>query len=200
MTPVQIFLAHAALESGEGQAEAHEDCVQLMTLHSAKGLEFPLVFLVGMEEGLFPHQRSSDDIAQLEEERRLCYVGITRAREKLLLTHAESRRLHGQDLYPRPSRFLNELPAEFIEEVRLSSGISVPRFGGRTQTPTQNFSDKGDADGIGLRLGQRVRHASFGDGVVLRVEGQGAHMVVQVNFERAGTKRLLAVHANLSSV
>jgi DNA helicase-2/ATP-dependent DNA helicase PcrA len=193
MTPVQIFLAHAALESGEGQAEAHEDCVQLMTLHSAKGLEFPLVFLVGMEEGLFPHQRSSDDLEQLEEERRLCYVGITRAREKLILTHAESRRLHGQDLYRRPSRFLGELPAEFIEEVRLRSGISMPKFSGRVE-PSY---DSGDG---ALRLGQRVRHASFGDGVVLRVEGQGAHMVVQVNFERAGTKRLLAVHANLCAV
>jgi DNA helicase-2/ATP-dependent DNA helicase PcrA len=196
MTPVQVFLAHAALESGEGQAQAHEDCVQLMTLHSAKGLEFPLVFLVGMEEGLFPHQRSSDDLEQLEEERRLCYVGITRARERLVMTHAESRRLHGQDLYPRPSRFIRELPGELVSEVRMGraagGGVGVPRFDGGDRVA--------DEGGNGLRLGQRVRHASFGDGIVLNVEGQGAHMVVQVNFEHAGTKRLLAMHANLSAV
>jgi len=192
MTPVQAFLARAALESGEGQAEAHEDCVQLMTLHSAKGLEFPLVFMVGMEEGLFPHQRSTEDPAQLEEERRLCYVGITRARERLVMTHAESRRLHGTDLYPRPSRFIAELPSELLREVRLGGGISVPRYDGR----------RGAEEGGGalLRLGQRVRHASFGDGVVLNVEGQGPHMVVQVNFEAGGTKRLLAAQANLVSV
>ncbi|MCG3146471.1 MAG: DNA helicase II [Gammaproteobacteria bacterium] len=192
MTPVQAFLARAALESGEGQAEAHEDCVQLMTLHSAKGLEFPLVFMVGMEEGLFPHQRSSEEPAQLEEERRLCYVGITRARERLVMTHAESRRLHGTDLYPRPSRFISELPAELVSEVRMGGSIGVPRYDGRRGTE----EDRGAL----LRLGQRVRHASFGDGVVLNVEGQGAHMVVQVNFEASGTKRLLAAQANLVSV
>ncbi|MGQ0658968.1 MAG: DNA helicase II [Chromatiales bacterium] len=191
LTPIQAFLAHAALESGEGQAEAHEDSVQLMTLHSAKGLEFALVFLVGMEEGLFPHQRSSEDPSQLEEERRLCYVGITRAQERLVLTHAESRRLHGNDLYPRPSRFIAELPAELIEEVRLGGGISLPRYAPRSGVE----EDTGEY----LRLGQRVRHASFGEGVILNIEGQGQHMVVQVNFERAGTKRLLAMQANLTT-
>ncbi len=191
LTPMQAFLAHAALESGEGQADAHEDSVQLMTLHSAKGLEFPLVFLVGMEEGLFPHSRSSDDPAQLEEERRLCYVGITRARERVVLTHAESRRLHGNDLYPRPSRFLSELPGELIEEIRLSGAYSAPRY-----SPRGHIEEEA---GDHLRLGQRVRHASFGEGVVLNIEGQGPHMIVQVNFERAGTKRLLATQANLTA-
>jgi DNA helicase-2/ATP-dependent DNA helicase PcrA len=192
MTPVQAFLAHAALESGEGQAEAHEDSVQLMTLHSAKGLEFPLVFVVGMEEGLFPHQRSTEDPAQIEEERRLCYVGITRARERLVLTCAESRRLHGTDLYPRPSRFISELPAELINEVRMGGSVSVPRF-----DPRRGVEEPG---GSYLKLGQRVKHASFGEGVVLNLEGQGAHLVVQVNFERTGTKRLLAAQANLTTV
>ena len=192
MTPLSAFLAHAALEAGEGQAEAHEDCVQLMTLHSAKGLEFPLVFLVGMEEGLFPHQRSSDDPAQIEEERRLCYVGITRARERLTLTFAESRRLHGNDLYPRPSRFLQELPAKLISEVRLGGGVSQPLYGGAA-------SDTPRAEG-GLNLGQRVRHSTFGEGIVLHLEGSGAHARVQVNFERAGTKWLVAAYANLTAM
>ncbi|MGH8119250.1 MAG: DNA helicase II, partial [Gammaproteobacteria bacterium] len=119
LTPLHAFLAHAALEAGETQAGAWTDCVHLMTLHSAKGLEFQNVFLVGMEEGLFPHQRSSGDLAELEEERRLCYVGITRAQNSLTLTHAQHRRLHGNDFYPQPSRFIRELPPESINSVRL---------------------------------------------------------------------------------
>jgi DNA helicase-2/ATP-dependent DNA helicase PcrA len=189
MTPLAAFLAHAALEAGEGQAEAHEDGVQLMTLHSAKGLEFPLVFLAGLEEGLFPHQRSSDDPAQLEEERRLCYVGITRARERLFLTCAESRRLHGSDFYPRPSRFLQEVPGDLIEEVRLGGSVSIPR----------RHPDQESATDEGLRLGQRVRHATFGEGVVLNLEGYGQHARVQVNFERAGAKWLMAALAHLTA-
>ena len=105
---LSAFLAHAALEAGEGEADPWEDCVQLMSLHSAKGLEFPLVFLTGLEEGLFPHQRATEEDGRLEEERRLCYVGMTRAREQLVLSHAEVRRLHGQEHYPSPSRFLGK--------------------------------------------------------------------------------------------
>ena len=112
------FLAHAALESGEGQAEEWEDCVQMMTLHTAKGLEFPLVFLSGMEDGLFPHQRSIDDLDGLEEERRLCYVGITRAMKQLYITYAEQRRLHGMDSFGTPSRFIAETARGLVEEVR----------------------------------------------------------------------------------
>ncbi len=186
MTPLAAFLAHAALEAGEGQAGEYEDCVQLMTLHSAKGLEFPLVFMAGMEEGLFPHQRSSEDPNQIEEERRLCYVGITRARERVILTCAESRRLHGSDYYPRPSRFLNELPAELLQEVRMSGQLHTPR--------SPSLRDEGS--GV-LRLGGRVAHATFGEGVILNFEGQGAHARVQVNFDRAGTKWLMAAYANL---
>src|SRR5690606_29926256 len=117
MPRLDAFLAHAALEAGEGQADAWEDCVQLMTMHSAKGLEFPLVFLCGMEDGLFPHQRSITDPGGLEEERRLCYVGITRAKRQLYVTCAEQRRLHGMDSYSQRSRFVAEIPEELLEEI-----------------------------------------------------------------------------------
>jgi DNA helicase-2/ATP-dependent DNA helicase PcrA len=188
LTPLNAFLAHAALEAGEGQAEAWEDCVQMMTLHSAKGLEFPIVFICGMEDGLFPHQRSINDLAGLEEERRLCYVGTTRAMRELILTYAEQRRLHGIDTYGQVSRFVNEMPSELIEEVRPRIQISRPvRFQGLDMS----------ADVPGMRLGQRVRHGKFGEGVVLNLEGQGAHARVQVNFELQGTKWLMVGYANL---
>jgi DNA helicase-2/ATP-dependent DNA helicase PcrA len=186
------FLAHASLEAGEGQADAWEDCVQLMTLHSAKGLEFPLVFICGMEDGLFPHQRSIGDINGLEEERRLCYVGTTRAMQTLYLTYAEQRRLHGVDSYGIPSRFLSELPQELIEEVRPQVMVSRPLQAGR-------FRSADPAPG-GIRLGQRVLHAKFGEGVVLNYEGQGSHARVQVNFEQAGTKWLVMAYASLEAI
>jgi len=186
------FLAHAALEAGETQGEAWEDCVQLMTLHSAKGLEFPLVFLVGLEDGLFPSQRSLDEPGRLEEERRLAYVGITRARETLILSYAETRRLHGVETYNRPSRFLHELPRELLNEVRPRVQVSRPAYAGR-------FVDDG-GDALPLKLGQHVRHATFGDGVVIDAEGSGAHARVQVNFERAGAKWLVVAYANLTAV
>ncbi len=184
------FLAHAALEAGEAQGEAWEDCVQLMTLHSAKGLEFPLVFLVGLEDGLFPSQKSLDDPGRLEEERRLAYVGITRARETLYLSYAESRRLHGSETYNRPSRFLHELPRDLLHEVRPRVQVSRPLS-----------SNHYAADALAtqpLKLGQRVRHASFGEGVVVDAEGSGGHARVQVNFESAGEKWLVLAYANLS--
>ena len=184
------FLTHAALESGEGQADANQDSVQLMTLHSAKGLEFPLVFLVGVEEGLFPHQRSSEDAAQLEEERRLCYVGITRAMKKLVITHAESRRLHGSDYYPQPSRFIREIPGDLIDEVRLGGRVSAARY---------DTSHHGDNE-LGFQLGQRVSHRIFGEGVILHLEGHGEHSRVQVNFENEGVKWLVAAYAGLEAV
>src|SRR5689334_13756592 len=162
MPPLQAFLAHAVLESGEGQAEAWEDCVQMMTLHTAKGLEFPLVFLSGMEDGLFPHQRSLNDLDGLEEERRLCYVGMTRAMKQLCLTYAEQRRLHGVDSYGQPSRFMQEVPEKLVEEIRprvqVSRPVTVSRF--RQEEPSSN----------GVRLGARVRHRKFGEGVILNVE------------------------------
>ncbi|MGB5345458.1 MAG: DNA helicase II [Woeseia sp.] len=199
MSELDAFLAHAALESGEGQADAWEDCVQLMTLHSAKGLEFPMVVMCGMEDGLFPHQRSLNDVQGLEEERRLCYVGITRARQVLYLTYAEQRRLHGMDSYAQQSRFIAELPDELVEEIRPKVQVSRPalRQHGRQQGRDRASLRAGSAADIGVRLGQRVRHGKFGDGVILNCEGHGAHARVEVNFETAGTKWLVLSYANL---
>jgi DNA helicase II / ATP-dependent DNA helicase PcrA len=193
LPPLEAFLAHAALESGEGQAEAWEDCIQMMTLHTAKGLEFPVVFLCGMEDGLFPHQRSLNDLDGIEEERRLCYVGTTRAMQQLYLTYAEQRRMHGQDSYCQASRFIQEIPEELVEEVRPRVNISRPVAVGRfkpAEEPAPN----------GMKLGSRVRHQKFGEGVVLNFEGQGAHAQVQVKFERQGTKWLMVQYANLEAV
>ncbi|MBS0194758.1 MAG: DNA helicase II [Proteobacteria bacterium] len=188
------FLAYAALEAGEGQAQAGEDAVQMMTLHSAKGLEFPLVFLAGMEEGLFPSARSLEDAGRLAEERRLAYVGITRAQRKLITCYAEVRRLHGQDHYGQPSRFLREIPPALLHEVRPKIQVSRPVCGGAPAT------QRNEPIVPGIRLGQRVRHASFGLGVVMDTEGSGAHARVQVNFEDAGSKWLVAAYANLQTV
>jgi DNA helicase-2/ATP-dependent DNA helicase PcrA len=192
MSPMAAFLSHAALEAGEGQADAWEDCVQMMTMHSAKGLEFPMVFICGMEDGLFPHQRSINDLHGLEEERRLCYVGTTRAMQVLYLTYAEQRRLHGVDTFGIPSRFLHEFPQELIEEVRPQVKVARPMQAGR-------FASR-EAAPSGVRLGQRVRHSKFGDGVILNYEGQGTHARVQVNFEQAGTKWLVMAYANLQAL
>jgi len=189
MSELVAFLAYAALEAGEGQAQDGEDGVQLMTLHSAKGLEFPLVFLVGLEEGLFPSNRSSEESGRLEEERRLAYVGLTRARQKLTLSYAESRRLHGMEMIGMPSRFLREIPAALLHEVRPKVNVSRPGF-----SPRYEESPAAGA----LRLGQRVHHASFGNGIVMDSEGSGAHARVQVNFEDAGPKWLVLAYANLA--
>ncbi|MED5406441.1 MAG: DNA helicase II [Pseudomonadota bacterium] len=192
--PLSDFLSHAALEAGEGQAEEWEDCVQLMSLHSAKGLEFPLVFLCGLEEGLFPHQRSIEEPGQLEEERRLCYVGMTRAMEQLFLTWAEVRRLHGRENYTRPSRFIREIPAELVDEVRSSS---VHHGGAASIAKTPDRSTTPEPTTGGVTLGGRVRHAKFGQGTVVTVEGQGEHARVQVHFETAGSKWLVLAYASL---
>jgi DNA helicase II / ATP-dependent DNA helicase PcrA len=193
LSPLESFLAHAVLESGEGQADPYDDCVQMMTLHSAKGLEFPVVFLAGMEDGLFPHQRSVADLAGLEEERRLCYVGATRAMRHLYITYAEQRRLYGVDAYGQPSRFISELPPELIEEIRPRLQVSRPLFVKRSSTLDESPA-------AGMRMGSRVRHSKFGDGVVLNFEGNGPHARIQVNFERQGTKWLMLSYANLEVV
>jgi DNA helicase II / ATP-dependent DNA helicase PcrA len=192
MSPLDAFLSHAALEAGEGQAEAWEDCVQLMTLHSVKGLEFPLVFLVGLEEGLFPHQRSSEDPGRMEEERRLCYVGITRARERLVISRAEVRRLYGKETYNQLSRFIREIPAEFVEEIRPKAQFSRPTYDASERIGRYSAEEE-----TGLRIGQRVSHAKFGAGIVLQLEGQGPECRVQVHFESEGSKWLIATLANL---
>ncbi len=196
LPPLASFLSHAALEAGEGQGDQWEDCVQLMTLHSAKGLEFPLVFLTGLEDGLFPHQRSLTDPEGLEEERRLCYVGATRAMRTLYLTYAESRRLHGQDTYGVPSRFIREIPAELVEEIRPAMHVSRPVY----RPAGAHHRDALVDDDAALRLGQRVRHTRFGEGVVLNLEGSGQHARVQVNFEDVGTKWLVMAYAKLEPV
>jgi len=190
---LDMFLAHAALESGDSQADDFDDCVQLMTIHSAKGLEFKLVFLVGMEEGLFPSQQSVDDVARLEEERRLCYVGMTRAMQQLYLTYAESRRLYGRESYPRPSRFLREIPAEFIQEVRMRATISRPVTAVKPKAASLQTAGS-------YKLGQGVSHVKFGEGVVLQLEGSGAQERVQINFKQVGVKWLMLAYANLEVV
>jgi len=190
---LDMFLAHAALESGDSQADDFDDCVQLMTIHSAKGLEFKLVFLVGMEEGLFPSQQSVDDVARLEEERRLCYVGMTRAMQQLYLTYAESRRLYGRESYPRPSRFLREIPAEFIQEVRMRATISRPVTAVKPKAISLQTAGS-------YMLGQDVSHAKFGEGVILQLEGTGAQERVQINFKQVGVKWLMVAYANLEVV
>ena len=192
--PLQAFLAHAVLESGEGQADAWEDCVQMMTLHTAKGLEFPAVFLCGMEDGLFPHQRSLNDLDGLEEERRLCYVGVTRAMQQLYITYAEQRRLHGIDSYSMPSRFVKEIPEGLVEEVRPRVQVMRPVAAARFRAPAES------AGSPGVRLGARVRHGKFGEGVILNLEGNGPHARVQVSFEQQGTKWLMVQYANLEPV
>jgi DNA helicase-2/ATP-dependent DNA helicase PcrA len=187
LSPLQQFLDNAALDAGDAQADEHEDSVQLMTLHSAKGLEFPLVFLAGMEENLFPHRMSVEEPGRLEEERRLCYVGITRAMQKLVITYAESRRLHGSETFNAPSRFIREIPAELLQEVRLHTSIARP-VSSITQTRVPD---------TGLSLGQQVYHQIFGEGVVLNFEGRGASARVQVNFDTDGSKWLVLQYANL---
>jgi DNA helicase-2/ATP-dependent DNA helicase PcrA len=184
LPPLEAFLSHAVLESGEGQAEAWEDCIQMMTLHTAKGLEFPIVFMSGLEDGLFPHQRSLNDPEGLEEERRLCYVGATRAMKQLFLTYAEQRRLHGMDSYGTPSRFIAEIPEDLVEEIRPRIQISRPVAAGRFKAPVEELAP-------GVRLGARVRHKKFGEGVILKVEGHGPQANIQVNFASLGVKIMM---------
>jgi DNA helicase II / ATP-dependent DNA helicase PcrA len=190
------FLAHVALEAGEHQANTSEKCVQLMTLHSAKGLEFPQVFLCGMEEGLFPHHMAHEEPGRLEEERRLCYVGMTRAMQKLYLSYAEIRRLHGMENQHRPSRFIAEIPKEFIHEIRLKTQLVRPTqlknikpIASQKETP-KNAS--------GLSLGQHVVHPTFGEGIIVDIEGQGGHTRLQVKFNQVGSKWLIASFAKLA--
>ncbi len=198
---LSLFLANAALEAGEGQAEEWEDCVQLMSLHSAKGLEFPLVFLCGMEEGLFPHQRSLEEPGRLEEERRLCYVGMTRAMQRLTICYAEIRRLYGREHYARPSRFLGEIPQGHIEEIRsarMTRPLSRPLVRPAVRPATKAAGP--DPGFNGLQPGRRVRHKKFGEGMVINLEGRGEHARIQVNFHDAGSKWLVCAYANLEPV
>ncbi|MEE8482697.1 MAG: 3'-5' exonuclease, partial [Acidiferrobacterales bacterium] len=161
-----------------------------------KGLEFPLVFLTGMEEGLFPHSRSLAEPGRLEEERRLCYVGMTRAMERLVICHAEVRRLYGRENYATPSRFLGEVPTELLHQVRSTSGAS--NAASAWQDVALAVGD--DNNETGFQLGQRITHAKFGEGVVVQYEGHGQHARVQVNFSQSGSKWLVVAYANLQSL
>jgi DNA helicase-2/ATP-dependent DNA helicase PcrA len=196
---LDAFLSHAALESGDMQADEFDDCVQLMTLHTAKGLEFKLVFMVGMEEGLFPAQQSIDNAGRLEEERRLCYVGITRAMQQLVVTYADSRKLYGRETYPRKSRFLREIPAHCIKEIRTLNSrpaaspapvAVIKKTANRSQLDIEHRYQKG----------QRVRHEKFGDGVVVDFAGQGDKESIQIQFKTAGMKWLVLAYVSLEAL
>lgn len=190
---INAFLAHASLEAGEMQADEHERSVHLMTLHAAKGLEFPIVFLVGMEEGVFPGRKSIEQPERLEEERRLCYVGMTRAMRKLTLSHAEVRRLYGREEYHRPSRFLNELPEQLINVLRVNARFQTSNYSNQRTGANASIAEEG-----AIPIGKTVQHAKFGQGVVLAIEGSGAHMRVQVKFVEHGVKWLVMAYANLT--
>ena len=195
MPLLDAFLSHAALEAGEGQADEFDDAVQLMTLHSAKGLEFPLVFMAGVEEGMFPSQQSVSEIDRLEEERRLCYVGITRAMEKLYISHAEMRRLYGQEKMHSPSRFIKELPEACIEEIRVNTTVTRPQSNQHSRFSQHTYRES--IESTGFNLGQRVNHNAFGEGTILAFEGSN---IVHIQFDDVGTKQLLLNLANLEAI
>jgi len=204
---LSAFVDHVALEAGEMQADRDSDAVQLMTIHASKGLEFPVVYLTGLEEGLFPSQMSLAEPGRIEEERRLCYVGITRAERRLILTYAESRRIYGEERRTRRSRFLKEIPTQCLEEVRMGSFTHKTTFNSSSDSRTSTSltaagmsAAKQEADSSELRVGHQVRHASFGEGVIINAEGRGAKQRVQVNFTRAGSKWLMASIAKLEPI
>lgn len=197
MSPLAEFLSHAALEAGEEQADEHQDAVQLMTLHSAKGLEFPMVFMVGVEEGLFPSQQSMGEPGRLAEERRLCYVGMTRAKQQLIITHAESRRLYGQEQFHRKSRFIGEMPPDSLDEVRMQTRVTQPPS---SRSRFHSGASHETFEQTGYQLGQRVMHATFGEGTVLNYEGSGSQSRIQVNFDERGSKWLVVAYAKLTPI
>jgi len=199
LDPLTAFLTHAALEAGEHQAGEGSDALQLMSVHSAKGLEFDVVFLSGLEEGLFPHEQSVTERDGLEEERRLAYVAITRARNRLYLSHAQTRMLHGQTRYNIPSRFLEEIPQALMKWLTprfKRQKAFTPDFSRQTRTTVAN---KAPRDVGGFRIGQNVVHAKFGAGVIIDAEGQGGDARVQVNFGSQGVKWLAVAVAKLKA-
>ncbi len=202
-TPLAEFLGHASLEAGENQAGEGTDALQLMTVHSAKGLEFQAVFLTGLEEGLFPHENSSAEAGGLEEERRLMYVAITRARERLYLSYSQTRMLHGQTRYGLKSRFIDELPPGSLKWLtprgtgRMGAWHDAPDWPARA-APASGRQAAAQDRGTGLRIGQAVEHARFGEGVVVEIEGQGNDARAQVNFGPSGVKWLALAIAKLT--
>jgi len=194
---LSAFLAHASLESGENQAAEGTDALQLMTVHSAKGLEFHAVFITGLEEGLFPHEQSVLEDDGLEEERRLMYVAITRARTRLYLSFAQTRMLHGQTRYNVSSRFLDELPEEVVK--RLTPRLGHAKFDDAAWAPVPAKSYKAKTPGHGFRIGQSVLHPKFGQGVIVNAEGSGTDARLQINFGKQGMKWLALEYAKLTS-
>jgi DNA helicase-2/ATP-dependent DNA helicase PcrA len=213
MTGLEAFLSHAALESGDTQASAGQEAVQLMTIHAAKGLEFDAVFLTGLEDGLFPHENSLYEPGGLEEERRLMYVAMTRARKRLYLSLAQSRMLHGQTRYCMPSRFVDEVPSEHVKRLSprpavddwigspgASAGASAYGFergSGSTRVKTASGIE---VSGQTFRVGQGVRHPRFGEGTILALTGLGLDAQAQVHFSEAGTKTLALGVAKLEII
>ena len=213
MSPLGAFLTHAALESGDNQAEAGQDAIQLMTVHSSKGLEFDCVFITGLEEGLFPHENSMSDFDGLEEERRLMYVAITRARQRLYLSHSQTRMLHGQTRYNVKSRFFDELPEHALKWITpkqsgFSSGYGAGPGAAYARTGASFDNDysvgsapvpaRKDAPAHGLHTGMKVFHTKFGEGTVLTLEGTGDDARAQINFPRHGVKWLALSVAKLT--
>ncbi len=209
--PLTAFLAHAALEAGETQAAEGRPALQLMTVHSAKGLEFHTVFVTGLEEGLFPHEQSLNEYDGVEEERRLMYVAVTRAKRRLYVTHAQSRMLHGQVRYNIASRFLDELPREVVSwlsprrQRRGAIDVDASEWGDRAAAVTASASAEAPArasdrgHGAAWRIGQSVRHAKFGVGIIIDAEGRGGDARVQVNFRNSGVKWLALEYAKLEA-
>jgi DNA helicase-2/ATP-dependent DNA helicase PcrA len=196
MSPLSAFLSHASLEAGDNQAQAGQDAIQLMTVHSAKGLEFDAVFITGLEEGLFPHENSEESDDGVEEERRLMYVAITRARKRLYMSFSQTRMLHGQTRYNMKSRFFDELPEDSLKW--LSPKLQAHWFGQPQQKAawvdapelgTNQIAQKMNRD-VGWRIGESVNHAKFGDGVIVNIEGSGAQARAHINFGRNGMKLL----------
>ena len=195
--PLASFLAHASLEAGEHQAGEGQDAVQLMTVHAAKGLEFDVVFITGLEQGLFPHENATQERDGLEEERRLMYVAVTRARKRLYLAHAKTRMLHGQTRYCMPSTFLEELPEALLRRVG-----HAPAYASTSHVKAGNGSglqSAGTESVGGFRIGQSVQHAKFGLGVIVSAEGRGGDARVQVNFGAHGMKWLALEYAKLTA-
>lgn len=204
-TPLTAFLTHAVLEAGEQQAGSHDDAVQLMTLHAAKGLEFPTVFITGMEDELFPGSRALEKTDGIEEERRLCYVGMTRAMQRLFLTYAEFRRWYGESKPHCPSRFLREIPESCLERVRIKTQISRPVTAMNSTSISQNKRFTTSSQGVSAKgkmwsVGQAVRHPKFGDGVILNYEGQGDQARLHIQFQNVGSKWLVISYAPLEPV
>jgi DNA helicase-2/ATP-dependent DNA helicase PcrA len=211
MSPLSAFLSHASLEAGDAQAQAGQDALQLMTVHSAKGLEFDAVFITGMEEGLFPHESSSREMAGVDEERRLMYVAITRAKKRLYMSFTQQRMLHGQTRYNMKSRFFEELPDESLKWItprvqshwfanKKTAWDDAAFNGGSDNKIAQQIKQKSSASGSGWRIGESVVHAKFGEGVIVNLEGSGTNARAQINFGRSGMKMLDLSVAKLDRV